>query len=84
MILRVAIEKCEHFDDIDSDFDTDVRKNEIENVNEQLNVTISIRFDVKSRVINIAAIFARFDEISCNAIEKFERIDDIDLKIVAK
>ena len=81
MILRVAIEKCEHFDNIDSNFDANVRKNEIENVNEQLNATISTRFDVKFRVINIVAIFVCFDVILNVAIKKCEHFDDIDSNI---
>ena len=89
VILSVAIEKLEYFDDIDTDIDAnhdidfDVAK-KIDETNEQLNAAISTRFDVKFRVINIVAIFVCFNEISCDAIERFERIDDIDLEIVAK
>ena len=80
MILRVAIEKCEHFDDIDSDIDVNVAK-KIDETNEQLNATISTRFDVKFRVINIVAIFVCFDVILNVAIKKCEHFDDIDSNI---
>ena len=89
VILCVAIERLEHFDDIDSDIDADHDidfdvAREIDEANEQLNAAISTRFDVKSRVTNIVAIFVCFDVISCDAIVRFERIDDIDLEIVAE
>ena len=77
VILCVAIEKFEHFDDIDSNIDVNVAK-KIDETNEQLNVAISTRFDVKFRVINIVAIFVCFDVISNVAIKKYEFFDDID------
>ena len=80
MILRVAIEKCEHFDDIDSDIDVDVAE-KIDETNEQLNATISTRFDVKFRVTSIAAISVCFDVILSVAIERCEHSDDIDSDI---
>ena len=79
MILCVAIEKFEHFDDIDSNIDVNVAK-KIDETNEQLNVAISTRFDVKFRVINIVAIFVCFDVISNVAIKRCEHFDNIDAK----
>ena len=43
-----------------------------------MNVAISTRFDVNSRVINIVAIFVCFDVISNDAIKKCEFFDNID------
>ena len=80
VISNVAIEKCEFFDDIDSDINVNVAK-KIDKTNKQLNVAISTRFDVKFRVINIVAIFVCFDVISNIAIEKCEFFDDIDSNI---
>ena len=85
MTLNVAIKKCEHFDDIDSiDVNVAFAKKIDEETNEQLNATISIRFDVKFRVINIVAIFVCFDVISSVAIERCEFFDDIDSDIDAE
>ena len=52
-------------------------------MNEQLNVTISIRFDAKFRVINIDAISVCLDVILNVAIEKHELFNDIDSNIDA-
>ena len=50
-------------------------------MSEQLNATISIRFDAKSRVISIDAIFVCLDVILSVAIERHELFDDIDSNI---
>ena len=81
VILCVVIERFEHFDDIDSDIDVDVAKKINEKANEQLNATIATRFDEKSRVISIAAIFVCFDVILSVAIERCEHFDDIDADV---
>ena len=52
VILSVAIEKCEHFDDIDSNIDIDVAEkfDETDETNEiDFFMNLNVNFDVKNR-----------------------------------
>ena len=86
MILYIAIEKFEFNETnretifVENIWFRDVAKKINEKANEQLNVAISTRFDVKFRVINIVAIFVCFDVISNVAIKRCEHFDNIDAK----
>ena len=70
--------KFEHFDETNC---KNVFVFNVENVNEQSNATISIRFDVNFRVINMNIIFVCFDVMLNVAIEKCEHFDDINSNI---
>ena len=63
VILCVAIEKLEHFDDIDSDIDVDVAKkiDETNETNEQMIVDFFLILYVNSDVEN-----RKFDLICCS------------------
>ena len=84
VILNVAIKKYKYFDNNDSNIDVNIIKKIDEKTNEQLNATLSIHFDVKFRVFNIVAIFARFDVISNVATKKCDLFKNIDSNIDAK